>query len=202
MSGRADIIALAQTLGLASTDAVLLDKYYDEALIALGAASEVKLEATIIAVTSGVARYQVQAADADAVRIVAAFFDDRELLRSDLVQLEAFDHLWQATFGTPLTYLEEHEEPNLITIRLYPAPNATSPAAVMAPDPFGTDYPDGRLVVLTSDRMAAAPEWLDYPLALGILARDLQHSSAYRDPSMAEAVTKLGELARTLGGQP
>jgi len=97
-------------------------------------------------------------------------------------------------------FIEEHEDD--MTVRLYPTPNFTSVPAVLAPDPFGLDYPLDQLVILLADRQDICPPWLDYPLALGILARELAHSSAHRDASLAQVVAKLGQDARTLGGPP
>lgn len=201
MSGRADIITLAQTLGLASTDAVLLDRYYTEAIQAI-TDYRVRLEATIIAVTAGEPRYAIQASDASALRIAAAFFGTRELTRTTLVEMEAVDHTWQATEGTPTSYIEEHEDTRGLTIHLWPTPDATSAPAVLAPDPFGLNYPLDRLVVLTSDADDALAPWLDYALACSIVARDLLHPSAHRDPQIAAAAAKLATIVRSLGGAP
>lgn len=201
MSGRADIIALAQTLGLQTTDPVLLDRYYTESLFALAEGTDVALEATIIAVTAGVSTYFMPTSgNSAAVRIVAAFFGRRELTRTNLQAIVAVDPEWRTTQGTPRMYMEEHEDD--LTVRLYPVPSATSAGAVLAPDPFGADYPLDRLVVLTADTQEIAAPWLDYPLALGMLGRELAHQSSYRDPQLSATVTKLGQLMRGLGGLP
>jgi hypothetical protein len=195
MSGRADIIALAQTLGLESTDVILLDRYYTESLLALGD-TDVMLEATFILVTSGTARYTIPV---EAVRVVAAFFGTREILRTTIAHLEGVSRTWQDDTGTPMAYLEEHEDVSVI--RLYPIPNVSS--VVVGPvDKFGVNYPTNTLLLLTADRSDLAPPWLDIPLAFGLLNRELVHSSSHRDPLVVEAVKRLGQLARTLGGAP
>lgn len=203
MSGRADIIGLAQTLGLQTTDPVLLDRYYTESLIALGQATDVALEATIIPVTAGVAEYHIPTVvdgDSSAVRVAVALFGTRELTRTNLQALVAVNADWRTTRGTPRMYIEEHEDD--LVIRLIPVPIATSVPSVFAPDPFGVDYIPDRLVVLTADQEEIAALWLDYPLALGMLTRELTHQSSYRDPTMAATMAKLGVTLRGLGGAP
>lgn len=196
MSGRADIIALARVLGLTSTDVVLLDAYYTEALIAFGMSTEILLEPRFIPVTDGVALYEV----ADTVHLAAACFGARQLTKVSLNHLTTYDPEYRTREGTPRLWAEEHENHNIV--RLYPVPNATSVAANLFPDPMGADYPDDQLVVFAADRDDTAGPWLDYPLACLILSRDLAHQSAYRDPAMAAAAAKLGEIARSLGGAP
>lgn len=196
MSGKPDIIALAQTLGLETTDAVLLDRYYDEALLSLASNNDVILEATFVPVTSGTARYVMPVSS---VRVAAVFFGPREILRTTIAHLEGVSRSWQDDTGTPFAYLEEHEDEHII--QLYPTPNVTSPAAPVI-DPFGINYPVNTMVVLTADRDDLCPPWLDIPLAMGILNRELVHASSHRDPLIVEAVKRLGVLSRSLGGMP
>lgn len=196
MSGRADIIALARTLGLQTTDAVLLDRYYTEALIEFGQNTDILIEPRFIAVTQGLATYEV--VDTNAVATVA--FSLRELTKTTLAHLTTYDPLYRTRQGTPRVWCEEHENHNVI--RLYPVPSATTTPAVLAPDPMGEDYALGYLVVFARDRDETAAPWLDYVLACMILARDLSHQSSYRDPRIAEAAAKIAKVARTLGAMP
>lgn len=196
MSGRADIIALARTLGLASTDAVLLDRYYTELLVEFGMATEILLEPRLIPVVASQALYLV----ADTNHISAAFFGTRELTKTTLQHLTTFDPEYRTREGTPRVWAEEHENHNVV--RLYPIPAASSVPAVLAPAPFGANYPPDYLAVFAADSDETAAPWLDFVLALGILARDLTHQSSYRDPVTAEACVTLGQAARTLGGSP
>lgn len=195
---RADVIALAQTLGT-EVDAVLLDRYYDEGLISIGD-TDVSVRLTLIPVTNGVARYAIEAAHPATVRIRAAFFGSRELTRTNLIALGAVALTWSTATGTPRNYIEEHEDH--LFINLHPAPNATSAAwSPVNGEPFGADYPTDQLIVLTSDA-EDPPMWLDLPLALSILARDLAHASSRTDPAVVQACLALGAACRAIGGLP
>lgn len=196
MSGRADIIALARTLGLGAVNDVLLSQYYTEALIAFGMDTEILLEPRMLTVTQGVAVYEIP----DTNRIAGAFFGNHELTKTTLEHLETFDPSYRTHQGTPRVWCEEHENFNFI--RLYPVPDTTSVAQNVFPDNFGLQYPDDRLVVFAADSDETAAPWLDYPLACAILARELTHQSSYRAPETAAAAQKLGQLARAAGGPP
>lgn len=196
MSGRADIIALARTLGLASTDPVLLDRFYTETLIEFGQETEILIEPRFFAVTQGVATYLI----ADTADVAACFFGARQLTKTTLAHLTTFDPQYKTRQGVPRVWCEEHENHNVV--RLYPVPNANSTLASLAPDPMGVDYPDDWLVAFAHDRDETAAPWLDFVLATMILSRDLLHQSSYRSPEIAAAASKLGTIARTLGAKP
>lgn len=196
MSGRADIIALAQTLGLPSTDALLLDRYYTEALIAFGQETEINIEPRFIPVVAGVSEYEVP--DTNAIK--AVFYGTRELTRVTLQHLTTYDVLFRTRSGTPREFTERHENHNVIL--LYPVPDATSTPAVLAPLPFGDDYPPDYLVIFASDRDETAAPWLDYTLALTILSRELVRQSNHRDDAIAAMATKLASMTRSAGGAP
>ena len=200
MSGRADILALASTIGLSTMDAIMLDRYYTEALIAL-AHTDVQLDARIVPVTAGEPRYAIGAFAPDTVKIAAAFFGTREITESPQISLEAASRAWQTdTAAAPIAFVTEHEDHHVM--RLYPIPNTTSAGAVLAPDPFGLNYPLDQLVVLIGDDDESAAPWLDLPLALSLIARELARASEHRDPQVVEMATRLGTAARALGGLP
>lgn len=196
MSGRADIIALARTLGLASTDAVLLDDYYTEALVAFGHDTEILLEPRFIPVVESVATYEV----VDTNRVAATFYGTRQLTATTLQHLTTYDPEYRTREGSPRVWCEEHENHNVV--RLYPIPPANSAAANIFPDPMGVNYPLDQLIAFAADSDETAAPWLDFVLACIILARDLTHQSSYRDPATAAAATKIAEVARTLGSAP
>jgi hypothetical protein len=196
VSGRADIIELAQVLGLSSVDPVLLDRYYTEALIKFGQETEILLEPTFFAVTQGVATYEVF----DTNAVAGVFFGTRELTKTTLEHLTTYDILYRTREGTPRVWCEEHENHNVI--RLYPVPDADSVAANIFPDPMGLNYPADQLVVFASNRDETAAPWLDFVLATSILARNLVIQSSYRDDAIAAAASALGGIARGLGSAP
>lgn len=199
MSGRADILALAQTLGLASLDPVMLDRYYTEALVALGE-TDVQLDVRLIPVIAGQPRYRVSDTAPDVIHIGAVFFGPRELTEATLASMEGASRFWQTLTGTPRAFVTEHEDHHVV--RLVPTPDASSVPAVLAPDPFGLNYPPDYLVALIGDDDESAAPWLDLPLALSIMARELARSSSHRDPQIVEMATRLGAAARALGGLP
>ena len=92
MSGRIDILGLASTLGLSSLDPIMLDRYYTEALIALGQ-TDVQLDARFIPVTAGEPRDLVSATAPDVVHIGAAFFGTREITESTQAGIKALDEV-------------------------------------------------------------------------------------------------------------
>ena len=200
MSGRADIIALATSIGLPTMDPVMLDRYYTEALIALGN-TDIQLDVRLIPVTAGEPRYTVSDFAPDVVHIGAMFFGLREITEAMQGGLDAVSRTWQAdAAASPRAYVTEHEDHHVV--RLYPTPSASSAPAVLAPDPFGMNYPPDYLVALIGDDDESAAPWLDLPLALTIIARDLARESTYREPAAVEMATRLGIAARALGGLP
>jgi hypothetical protein len=193
---KADVVTLAQLIAGDVADQLLLEGFYDKALLTL-TDTEVTVEATIIAVTSGTATYDWPV---DAMRVLSAFFGSRELSLTKLNALEVAGRDWSADTGTPRNYLIDHEQER--TVRLYPTPSVTSAAWWPAVgEPFGLDYPTDRLILLTAQN-EDAPEWLDFPLAFASLVEEFKRESNHRDLNVAAASARLGKLIRSIGGAP
>ena len=194
--GKVEVIALAQMLAGDLGEEPVMNRFYDEGILTLSDL-DVTMETHIINVTAGVASYPYPT---NTMRVITAFFNSRELIRTTLNALERDNRTWSAVTGTPVTWFEINEPER--SLRLYPTPDATTAGWWPAiGEPLGLDYPTDALVVLTAED-EVAPPWLDLPLALSVLAEEFRRESDHRDVVLANIAARLAKTLRTVGRKP
>lgn len=119
----------------------------------------------------------------DAVWPVAAFWDGDWLEETTLGALEALDEDWRSRRGTPTSWLTAPEGESSRTIRVFPTPNHA-----------------GTLEVLYRDARTQVPRWLEVPLALELVAREMAQDGKNRDPEVARLSSRLAGLFSALVG--
>jgi len=195
MSNQAQNVELANFLALTSMTDTQLDAYYVESVLALQD-SQVQVAASIIEVGSGVFVYDWPE---DCIRILTAFYANKELTRAPVHQLDLQQRDWRSETGIPVHYVLNHEAER--TVRLYPIPLLDGDP-VPFPTDFGSSYPDGNLVLLYVTDNLDVPDWLDLPIACAILAKEFSRESSHCDKKAAELYLRLATVLRGIGGPP
>ncbi len=194
MAAKADILTLAKLIALTTeVNDTNLNDYFDEAVRALSD-SQVFVGFKVVQAVNGTAKY---AYPTNALRVLTVLWHDKELTETSTQQLDAVNRSWRATTGTPTCWMEEHVDER--QVRIYPIPDTTGDAAA---DNWGATYPDNDLVFVTVDSATTIPDWIDIPVALGMLAREFSRESKHRDPRLAQLYVKLGLILRRLAGGP
>jgi len=165
------IFSLASNLALGDVTTSSFDRFFDAVMRDL-AWTTALIEISTESISSGQTSVTLPTL---AMKIVAVFFEDRQLDPISLRSLESFDPQWRDRRGEPVGYVTEGEATR--TYRLYPVP----------------DYP-GTLTLFHTQLQVAVPRWLELPLAYEILSREFSRESNHRDDTMAQMCEQMSTL--------
>jgi len=187
---KANVLALAQTIGGNFTDAVAIDKFYTEIVNAWAATPGFLTNATLV---------QVPAANrftfaGSIIELRAVIWDQTELSKLTLREVESLNPEWRNEKGAPRAYILEGETTK--TVALYPAPAIPAQAFTGGGgEPLGADYPTYSVVLIHTEVRTDVLVYLELPLALLIVEREFIRESDHRDAAFATAA---GDFGRAL----
>lgn len=190
---RTSALALADTLAKLDTRPAHFARFFDEIVASL-ARTPTLVELSLCAVSVEQATFTLPDS---ALHVLACFYDNRHLDHASVQAMNALHAHWRDAYGTPVTYVTEHEAER--TFRLYPRP--ALPSAPFVPvffDPFGHDYPLHGVAILHTVMTPDTPAWLDLPLALNVLTRTFALESPYTDTRFATHARALHTLFAAL----
>ena len=192
---KADVLALAQILAADQADGAHLSRFYDDIIRELGEQTDTLASFSLLEADRGDGQYAIPP---EAVRLLAVYYDDRELYRTDPNDLATvYGPHWRDRIERPTAFTEDQETSG--AFRIVPAPDLDSLAFVPVYfSPFGLDYPGASGAMLHTDRRTDVPVYLELWLALEILAREFRRPSTHVDSTFAEAAEQLAMLVRTL----
>lgn len=171
MSSRATVLALVDTLTYNLADTTQTAIFFDEVIQELGHDPRAWLTTVAVQPTGTTNAVQALSTLIGIVRVLAVFYQNRQLRHATITELDAWNPAWRDERGRPVAYTTEEESDR--TIRLYPQPTQTMPTGDLTTDP--------PLAFLYTEQRTTVPDWLDLPVALLVLARELQRESNHRD---------------------
>jgi len=170
---RAAVETLAASIAGPNADATAITRYYDDLIFELGRVTEVATQASLIEST-GAFRYTLPNA---AIKLIAVFFDAKELYKLSMLELFADDPEWRFRHGPPFGYWIENEPIERFVV--YPAP-ITFSGSVSGGNLGSSFIRDAITAIYTEDR-ADMPEWLELAIAVEIASRELAMESNHKD---------------------
>lgn len=177
---------------MGSYDAAEVSRLYDEVILAL--AQDPRRWFTTAAITdTGVVdggatpldytnrEYYQLPATLNLAKVVALFFQGRQLSRENEQTLRQQNLDWESDIGTPLAFVTDQRSDRFV--RFYPKNDKATQA----------DDDTAVVVVYTRSLMTTGiPDMLALPIALLVLAREFERESPHRDKDFAEACRALG----------
>jgi len=115
----------------------------------------------------------------DLLRLLAVFWDDRQLDPLTTREAEWLRPTWRTDRGSPVAFVRDEETDT--TIRLTPRPDMPIRSVNSSAT---TSYDIGAIWI---DRPLVLPQWLVLPVALRVAAREFRRESAFRDVEVADA---------------
>lgn len=183
------------TLG-ASTGSPVVSSYYDRVVEDL-ARFPWLTTASLIPITASTGSYQLSNGQS---KIVAMFYDHRQLGRLTLAEVESLNRTWRNEQGDPHSYVEEGEP--VKTFRLYPSPLLSSkPQSFPNLAPLGQDFPPYTILVIHTGTRTDLPTWLELPVALEVAAREMERESSHRDLEWSKQARELSGLLFAMVGE-
>lgn len=170
-ASEARIKTLVNDYALAEEGTLAVDRYFDAVMRDL-AWTEDLIEVSTDTIFAGQTSTTLSAV---AVKIVAVFFNGRQLDQISLRSLESFDPRWRDQKGEPVAYTTEGELTK--TIRPYPTPDS-----------------DGTLTIFHTQIQVAVPQWLELPIAFEILSREYGRESNHRDDTFSQLCSQVSGL--------
>lgn len=170
---RSDVITLVDDLALGVTNATEVGIFYDEVVRELGF-TELLTSTEVKPMTVGQATVQFAT---DTIRSLELYTDrSGKLDRTTVNAVKAvYNNQWKSLSGTPIAYCQDQENDN--TVRLVPAPDAPI-----------------TITIIRVDSRLDVPVWLELPIALEVLSREMSRESAYQDVKFAVACARLARL--------
>lgn len=188
--------ALARDLTLLAGDATQIGLFYDRVVEDLSRFPWLTT-ASIVAVSTTTG--QIQLTDTMS-KILAMFWDTRQLAPLTLDQVESFNRLWRGERGDPHSYVVE-DEPHKV-FRLYPRPIAPNKAlSYPNSQPLGKDFPAYAVTILHTELRVDLPEWLELPVALECAAREMERESNHRDVRWATQARSMADTLFSMVGK-
>lgn len=176
------------TLGAAS-DSTVVGNYYDRVVEDL-ARFPWLTTVSLIPITAGTPQYTLETTQA---RIIAMFYDSRQLSKLTQAQAEGINRHWRNETGPPHSYVMEDEANK--TFRLYPNPTLDSkPQVFPNTAPLGIDFPAYTIAIVHTGTRTDVPTWLELPVALETAAREMERESSHRDLEWAQQAHALASL--------
>lgn len=192
---KATVLTLVSDLTLGAADATAADRYYDRVVEDL-ARFPWMTAMSLIPVTKGTSQYTLETTQ---VKILAMFYDARQLGKLTLAQAEGLNRYWRNEVGQPHSYVVEDEAQK--TFRLYPSPDLDSkPQSFPNSQPFGIDFPAYTIVLLHTETRTDVPAWLELPVALEVAAREMERESSHRDVEWATQARAMADALFSMVG--
>lgn len=191
-----EILTLVQELSRNRADAATIPTYFDETMDRIARESDVLMDCELIPMVAGTDEY---AYPEKCTRMLALFYNDKELCRTTWQELEAIKGKnWKAATGTPSVYgVDASMEKEVNTFRLYPTPTENSDDFIfLFGAPFGEDYPEYACAALYAASGFAANDdvvldWFALAVAHEVLWREFVRPSPKQDEKYAEACLML-----------
>lgn len=183
---KSDVLALVASFSNGQADPNQASIFYDQ-VVQDYATMPILTQASLITVTANTSQYAIPST---AIKLIAAFYDDRWLDRLTLRAAESVSPQWRDQIGTPIAYVVEGETTK--TLRLYPNPQLNSKNFVpVFGSPFGLDYPPYSAVVVHTETRQDLPAWLELPCCFEVLRREFTRESNHRDIAFATLCGKM-----------
>ena len=193
---KSDVLVLVDDFSLGQADPNAASRFYDEIVRDFGRAPYL-VNASLVALAAGATGFTLPAS---AVAILAAFYDDDELVPAMQQELALVNPQWRDERSAPSVYTAENETSREYV--LYPRPGAaTKDFIFLFGAPMGVDFPEYAIGVVHTETREDVLPWMELPLALFILTREYLRESPHRDPMFAEACQRLGNLMWRLAGR-
>jgi hypothetical protein len=187
---RSDVLQLVQDISLSQADAVMCERYYDEAVDNLGE-MEIVTSCELQEITADDATYTIPDT---AVKLLGAFYGDRFLSEAFIQELQAYAGInWRDRKGAPIVYTKEDEDSE--NYRLFPRPvEASEPFSFINGMPLGVDFPNMAVATIVTERRDDLPEWLEMPVVFEILAREFARESDHHDVEFSKVCTMCASM--------
>lgn len=176
---KADVLTLVDDFSLSIADSDETTVLYDEVVRELGFAEVL----TSTEVQTLVAKTEVLTFEDDTLRALEVHTGDVGRLdrtRTNSVR-GVFGNSWRDLVGTTRAYVKDHEDEQ--SVRLVPKP-------AEALD----------VTVIRTDRRDDVPLWLELPVALEVLSREMSRESDHQDVTFSTAAARLSRLLFALLG--
>lgn len=178
---KADVLALVQLISNQQADPAVIDHIYDEVVNAWGARPLIT-NATLQTLVAGQTEFDFPAATI--LSVLGLIFDQRELGKLRLRELENLNPMWRSETGYPVAFTDEAEAAK--SLALYPTPNVPSgPDLGNFGEPLGRDYPVYNLCLIHTEYRADVMPYLEPALTFYVLAREYARESDHVNPAMA-----------------
>lgn len=176
---RSDVITLVDDLSLSVTNSTEVGVLYDEIVRELGFA-EVLTSTEVHNIDAG---QSVLEFEMDTIRSLEMYSSQVGRLdkASEVAVRAVYGNGWRGMKGVTRAYVQDQQDES--SVRLVPIPSA----------PF-------TITVIRVDRRLDVPHWLELPLSLEILSREMMRESDHQDMKLAMSSTKLGRLIFALLG--
>jgi hypothetical protein len=193
---RADLKAFAADLTIISFNVDTLSQFVDDIFNELAFLSIPQfIKTEIIPLTGGTATYDFPS---DALKPLAAFFNDEMLSFSSSADLNAYATTWPIDNSEPKAITLD--ELTARTYTLYPNPAQDSDSVIpIHGEPFGEDYPANNLVLIyADDRQSPIMTIYTLPIILEALSREFTYPSNHTDTDYADICKTLAQLLAEL----
>lgn len=186
---KADVLALVDLLSNTLADPTVTPDLYSDIVFDWGS-QPILTQATLISLTAKSEEFNLPPQVLD---VLAVIWDQRELGKLRLREVEALNPSWRNQVGTPNSYIDQAETAKVLA--LYPAPFMPSgPNTAVHGEPLGQDYPLYSVVLLNTETRQDVMPYLELPLALLILEREFIRESNHRDEDFAMMAGDFGRF--------
>ena len=176
---KSDVVTLVDNLSLSVTDATEVGVLYDEVVRELGF-MELLTSVEVQQVDGGQATVVLEDDTVMALDVYTS--DGGRLDRTSTNAVKAvFGNQWRHLVGSPVAYVKDHEDENVIRL---------------VPTPSGSEV----VTIIRTDARDDVPVWLELPLALEVLSREMARESNHQDVKFAAAASGLARMLFQLLG--
>lgn len=180
---KADVLQLVTDISDGLADATLDDTYYADVVLEMAASPDTTLIGMATSFITPPADGVYTVPTTDATYLLEVLFDGMELMRATVAEATMYDPDYVRHSGTPLSWIEEHED--FLKVRLVPRP------ALAPVDGVTFIYGEARTDVHADEELA---------VALEVLAREMSRDSDHTDKTFAQAARSLSTLCFQLLG--
>lgn len=193
---KSEILQIVYDISANKADPITCDRYYDELIDHLGRQCQELTKIETIPVIKNTSTYSLPS---DCIVEFTVLFDGRQLSKTTIQQLEAFDINWNQKIGKPIAYTKD--ELTARTIRLYPIPDvSTGPYDYTYGEPIGLSFPPYSLTFIFSARNDKVPYHLALALVFQILSWEFARPSKHQSLSFSKACGQLSGILFNLTG--
>jgi hypothetical protein len=184
---QATVLALVSLLSNNIADPAVTPGLYSDVVFDWGS-QPILTNGTLISLTAKAEEFQLPP---QVLNVLLIIWDERELGKLTLREVEALNPSWRNKIGTPNSFIEQAETAK--TLALYPTPFMPSaPNLVVTGQPFGQDFPLYSVVLLNTETRQDVPVYLELPLALLIIEREFIRESDHKDADFAQIAGDFG----------